>query len=113
MKITFVQSGGFAGMIKGCVIDAAGLDPDARQELESLVTASGLTESMERSSSAGRDLRQYEIVLERDASVQRIICDDRSVPEAARPLVAFLAARARPQPPGFAAAAEPPGTDGP
>jgi hypothetical protein len=86
-------------MLKGCVIDAADLAPDERLELESLVAASGLTESLERFSAVGRDLRQYEIVIERDAAVQRIVCDDRSVPEAARPLVAFLVARARPQPP--------------
>jgi len=104
MKITFVQSGGFAGMLKGCTIDATDLAPDERQELESLIATSGLTESLERFSPTGRDLRQYEIVIEQDAAVQRIACDDRSVPEAARPLVAFLAARARPQSPDVAAA---------
>jgi hypothetical protein len=98
MKITFVQSGGFAGMLKGCTIDGTDLAPDERQELESLVAASGLRESFEQFSSAGRDLRQYEIVIEQHATVQRIVCDDRSVPEAARPLLAFLVARARPQP---------------
>jgi len=100
MKITFVQSGGFAGMLKGCVLDTADLGPDERQELESLVATSGLTESLEQFSSAGRDLRQYEIVIEQHARVQRIVCDDHSVPESARPLLAFLLARARPQPPG-------------
>jgi hypothetical protein len=112
MKITFVQSGGFAGVIKGCTIDATDLSPDDRQELDSLVAASGLTESSESFSSAGRDLRQYEIVIERDARVQRIVCDDHSVPEATRPLVAFLSARARPQPPDFAAGVRRPGADG-
>jgi hypothetical protein len=100
MKITFMQSGGFVGAVKGCVIDTTDLAPDEQRELESLVATSGLTESLERFSSTGRDLRHYEIVIEQDARVQRIVCDDHSVPEAARPLVAFLAARARPQPPG-------------
>jgi hypothetical protein len=100
MRITFMQSGGFAGMLKGCTIEAADLAPEERQELESLVAASGLSESFERFSSTGRDLRQYEIVIEQHATVQRIVCDDRSVPESARPLLAFLVARARPQPPG-------------
>jgi hypothetical protein len=100
MRITFMQSGGFAGMLKGCTIEAADLAPEERQELESLVAASGLSESFEQFSSAGRDLRQYEIVIEQHATVQRIVCDDRSVPESARPLLAFLVARARPQPPG-------------
>ena len=100
MKITFLQSGGFAGMLKGCTIDTIDLAADQRQELESLVAASGFSESCEQFSSAGRDLRQYEIVIEQHATVQRIVCDDRSVPDAARPLLAFLVARARPQPPG-------------
>ena len=100
MKITVLQSGGFAGMLKGCTIDTIDLAADQRQELESLVAASGFSESFEQFSSAGRDLRQYEIVIEQHATVQRIVCDDRSVPDAARPLLAFLVARARPQPPG-------------
>ena len=112
MKITFLQSGGFAGMLKGCTIDATDLAPDQRQELESLVAASGLGESFDRFSETGRDLRQYEIVIERDATVRRIVCDDHSVPEATRPLVAFLSARARPQPPDFAAGVRGPGTNG-
>ena len=87
-------------MLKGCTIEAADLASDERRELESLVAASGLSESFEQFSSTGRDLRQYEIVIEQHASLQRIACDDRSVPEAARPLLAFLVARARPQPPG-------------
>jgi len=112
MWITFVQSGGFAGTIKGCQIDAADLAPDERHELESLLAGSGLTESFERFSETGRDLRQYEIVIERDAAVQRICCDDRSVPESARPLMAFLSARARPQSPDAAKAVHRRGVDG-
>ena len=96
MKITFMQSGGFAGIIKGCSFDAADLAPDERQEVESLVTASGLTESFERYSETGRDLRRYDISIERDTVVQRICCDERSLPEAVRPLVGFLLVRARP-----------------
>ena len=99
-------------MLKGCTIDATDLAPDERQELETLIAASGLTESFDRFSETGRDLRQYEIVIERDATVRRIVCDDHSVPEATRPLVAFLAARARPQPPDFAAGVRGPGTNG-
>ena len=112
MKITFLQSGGFAGMLKGCTIDATDLAPDERQELETLIAASGLTESFDRFSEAGRDLRQYEIVIEQDATVRRIVCDDHSVPEATRPLVAFLSARARPQPVDFAAGVRRSGADG-
>lgn len=91
-----MQSGGFAGIIKGCSIDATDLAPDERRELESLVAASGLTESFESFSGTGRDLRRYDISIERDTVVQRICCDERSLPEAVRPLVGFLLVRARP-----------------
>lgn len=102
MRVTFVQSGGFVGAVKGCVLDAEGLAPDERAELESLVAASGLAGSIEAFSSAGRDLREYDVVIEHEAAVRRLSCDERSVPESARPLVSFLATRARPQPPDFA-----------
>ena len=68
MRVTFVQSGGFSGAIKGCVIDAADLAPAERQELESLVAASGLTGAIEQFSSTGRDLRQYDVVIEHDGT---------------------------------------------
>lgn len=101
MRITFVQSGGFVGAIKGCRIDTVALPPDQRGEIESLVMASGITESFTRRSDSGRDVRQYQIAIERDAAVLRVTCDDRCVPEAARPLVGFLATKAVPQRPGF------------
>lgn len=101
MRITFVQSGGFVGAVKGCRIDTAALEPEERARLESLVAASGITESVVRRSEAARDVKQYRIVIERDAAVVRVECDDRCVPEPARPLVGFLATQAVPQRPGF------------
>jgi hypothetical protein len=100
MRVVFTQSGGFAGAVKGCLIDTEALDPEARREVEELVAASGLAASVERFSATGRDLRQYEITLERPEGVARFVCDEDCVPAAARPLVAFLAARATPQRPG-------------
>ena len=101
MRITFVQSGGFVGAIKGCRIDTAALEPGERAQVESLVTTSGITASFTRRSEAVRDARQYQIAIEREAAVVRMTCDDRCVPEEARPLVGFLAAKAVPQRPGF------------
>jgi hypothetical protein len=101
MRITFVQSGGFVGAIKGCRIDTAALEPHERAQVESLVMTSGITASFTRRSEAARDVRQYQIAIEREAAVVRVTCDDRCVPEEARPLVGFLAAKAVPQRPGF------------
>jgi len=98
MRITFSQSGGFVGLPRGCVIDSAVLPAAERDELESLVAQSGLDTSWERSEPSGRDRRQYEIGIEADGRSVRVCCDDGCLPDAARPLVAFLGSRARTQP---------------
>jgi hypothetical protein len=99
MKITFTQSGGFVGVVRGCRIDTAALAPGERRMVEELVAAAGLTGAWERFSASGRDLRQYEIAIDRDGESCRVTCDEACLPEAARPLVGFLAARAEPQSP--------------
>lgn len=98
MLITFTQSGGFAGLLKGCRIDTVDLEREERAAVEHLVEDAGWTESWQRFS-AGRDRLQYDIVIEREASTVHVECDDASVPEAAKPLVAYLKGRARPQRP--------------
>jgi hypothetical protein len=98
MRITFLLSGGFAGRLQGCRIDTTQLPDADRLRFESLVAASGLAGSQKLFTAAGRDLRRYEIVIETEGRDVRLECDERSVPEAARPLLAALAARAIPQP---------------
>ena len=96
LKVTFEQSGGFAGLIKGCVLDADELPPDVAAELRRLVAASGLDVSREDLSRDARDRRQLAITIDRGGERVTIVCDDGCTPEGARPLVAFLAARAKP-----------------
>jgi hypothetical protein len=43
-----------------------------------------------------RDRRQLAITIDRGGETVRVACDDGCTPERARPLVAFLAARAKP-----------------
>ena len=96
LKVTFEQSGGFAGLLKGCVLDADALPADESAELRRLVAASGLDVSREDLSRGARDRRQIAITIERGGERVAIVCDDGCTPEGARPLVAFLAARSRP-----------------
>ena len=93
MRITFTQSGGFAGLLKRCHVDTAALEPAERTRVEALVVATGWTASWERFSE-GRDRFHYEIVIERETSI-RVTCDDACVPPQARPLVAYLKDHAR------------------
>ncbi len=99
MRITFTQSGGFAGLFRHCRLDATALNADERREVEALVRESGLTESWERFAAMARDVKQYEIEIDRDGGSVRVCCDDQCLPVAARPLVAYLAARSQPGPP--------------
>ena len=97
MKITFLESGGFAGGLRGCRLDAAALAASERAELERLVAGCGITTSCERFSSGGRDRRQYDLAIDRAGRVVRLSCDEACLPAEARPLVEFLVARAMPQ----------------
>ena len=99
LRVSFEQSGGFAGLVKGCVLDAGTLPADVAAELRSLVASSGLDASSEVHSRGACDRRQYAITIDRGGKCVEIVCDDGCTPETARPLVAFLAARARPQRP--------------
>lgn len=101
LQITFLQSGGFAGAIRGVRIDAAALPAGDRQELERLVAACALDGTCERFTEGGRDRRQYDLAIDRGGRIDRLSCDDGCVPDSARPLVAFLAARATPKGPDF------------
>ncbi|MFM8414275.1 MAG: protealysin inhibitor emfourin [Planctomycetota bacterium] len=97
MKITFLESGGFAGTLRGVRIDAGCLPAPERAELERLVAGCGVERSCECFAKAARDRRQYDLAIDRRGRVVRLSCDDASVPRAARPLIEFLAARASPQ----------------
>jgi hypothetical protein len=101
MRITFLESGGFTGRLRGVRIDAGTLAASERAELERLVDGCGLDRSCECFAEPARDRKQYDLAIDRLGRVVRLSCDDASVPEPARPLVAFLAARATPQPADF------------
>ena len=102
MRITFLISGGFAGRLQGCRIDTADLPEPEWIDVEALVAASGLEGTRELFMPSVRDLRHYGLVIEAEGRCIRLECDERSVPEPVRPLLAALAARCTPQPVSFA-----------
>src|SRR4051794_4831766 len=97
MKVQFVQSGGFAGGMKGYEADTAALAPEAARELERLVRASGISGSGEFLSDAGRDLHQYEITIADGGRTATVVYDDASAPAPVKPLLGFLKQHARPK----------------
>ena len=94
-KIRFRQSGGFAGLVRGCDVEFNVLDVADRTALERHAR-SGQTPV---APSQARDQIVYEIDIETDAGVRRLEFDEASVPKDLAPLVQTLAKRSKPMPP--------------
>jgi hypothetical protein len=100
MRVRFDQSGGYAGLIKGCEIDTTTLPPEKAKEIEQLVKQSGTLTSGNFLSDSSRDLQQYEITIEDGPVKTSAVFDDKTVPHSAKPLIGFLKKCAKPRPPG-------------
>ena len=96
MRLRFDQSGGYAGLLKGCEIDTTALPSEKAKELEELVEASEIS-SGEFLSKSSRDLHQYEITIEEGGSKTSVIFDDESIPQSAKPLISYLKKCATPK----------------
>jgi emfourin len=97
MKVHFVESGGFVGLLKECELDTAAITPEMARELKRLVEESGLAVSGEFFSDAGRDLRQYEITIEDGTKKISVTFDDENIPQSAKPLLGYLKKCAKPK----------------
>jgi hypothetical protein len=99
MKVTFKQSGGYAGMATGkaCELETTALPEAEGAALQSLMEGSGFMEMEDNqwSSSRGADLQTYEVTVESGGKVQRFSFDDMTVPEKAYPLLEFLRERCK------------------
>ena len=98
MKVRFHQSGGYAGLLKGCEIDTAALEPQKAEELIQLVRQSSLSPKGQFLSKSSRDLHQYEIQIDDGAAESSVTYDEESVPPSARALIGYLKKCSKPQP---------------
>ena len=96
VRVSYTESGGFAGLIRSCRLEAAAVAVEEWALLEQLVESAGLTASCECVSEKTRDSRTYEIQIERKTMQIRAVFDEPSLPAAVRPLVSFLRERATP-----------------
>ena len=99
LMIRYMQSGGFAGLIRGCTVDAAALAPAAAAVMKRLVKAAPLGTLKTAKTRGVADLRLHDLVIETDAGTLHLSFDDLTLPEGLKPLVAFLARRSKPIPP--------------
>lgn len=99
MKVTFRQSGGYAGLIRGCELDTDSLSPDEAITLQSLVEESGILKVKDGHTPQGRDLLQYKITVETSEGVYHVSFDDMTLPESAAPLIEYLQSHSTPRSP--------------
>jgi Emfourin len=96
-KIRFRQSGGFAGLVRGCEVAPEDLGAADRRALEG--HAQARSAAAPAGSSPARDLAFYEIELETDAGVSRLEFDEQGVPDDLAALVERLVKSSRPMRP--------------
>ena len=97
MKVRFRQTGGFAGLIRGCELDSADLPQKEAAQLDRLSRQSpGAPRS---STGAARDLTSYEVTVETPEGSKVFSFDDLGIPEGAAPLIELLRRRCKPLPP--------------
>lgn len=92
-SIRFRQSGGFAGLVRGCEVAGNELSAEHRQALERYIEARRTAAS---AASGARDLIVYELEVETEAGKVRLEFDEAGAPDGLASLVDDLAARSRP-----------------
>ncbi|WP_199338138.1 protealysin inhibitor emfourin [Nostoc sp. FACHB-133] len=98
MKVKFVQSGGYAGLRRGCEVDTNLLPSNEAAKLKSLVEQSGILQKAKSNHAPhARDLFNYNITVETAEGEQcNVSFDDLSLPEGIQPLLNYLQSCAYP-----------------
>ena len=103
LKVRFLQSGGFAGLIRGQEITAADTSAEELQRLENMLKASGVAERAApggaRTPPKSADLIQYDLEIETTAGKSHVILTDDDLDDRVEPLIRFLQKRAKPMTP--------------
>ena len=92
-RIRFRQSGGFAGLVRGCEIADTDLTEAHRRALKKFLSAH---KTADTAPSAARDLQVYELEIDTDTGPTRLEFDESSVPDELTSLVEHLQTLARP-----------------
>ena len=101
MKIVYRQSGGFAGLYRGCELDVAELPAAEAAEVERLLArgrAGGNAAGASPSPPGARDLMSHEVRIEGDDGETMVSFDDAGVPAGAEALIRYLQKRSGPRP---------------
>jgi hypothetical protein len=95
--VTFREWGGFGGLVRGCELDPAAMEPGEGKLLGELVKKCSFSPPDEGAPDEARDTVSYEITVEEKGGRRRLSFDDLSVPPSAEPLLTYLRERSRPR----------------
>jgi hypothetical protein len=95
MKVPFRQSGGFAGLIRGCDLDSAGLAPAEAEELSKLLREASAF-GARQSARPMPDALRYWISITDDTGTRECVLTGGDLDEKLHPLIRYLQSRSRP-----------------
>jgi hypothetical protein len=96
VRVEFRQSGGFAGLVRGCELDSADLPPDTQRALERVLREGAAPPAATPPPLA--DALAYELRCLRGGDELRLRFDERSLSPAQRAVVDALTPLLRPRP---------------
>jgi hypothetical protein len=94
MRVRFRQIGGFAPVFKGCELDTETLAADEAARLQALIEDGQILHLTARRTPGVHDVRLYDLAIETAQGRHELVFDDLSIPDRAKPLLAFLLDRA-------------------
>jgi emfourin len=97
-KLSFRQSGGIGGLIRGCDLDSATLDATEANELSALLSQSGL-DALRASQRPHPDAIEYWISITDEAGTRERVFGGADMTPQLRPLLRYLQSRSHPCPP--------------
>ena len=95
MKLRFRQSGGFAGLSRGCEMAVASLTPELRKVLDEALARPAAKPAPSVNMA---DATTYSLIVDAPGSTQEMHFDDATLPPALAPLLAHLSAASKPMP---------------
>jgi hypothetical protein len=99
MKVQFLQSGGFAGLIRHCALDTKTMDADEAATLQRLVQEANLSApraTRHAVSRSARDLEEYQISVDDGGEGLTVVHDQSTLPAEAKALIGYLKKCAKP-----------------
>jgi len=97
MKLTFQQSGGFAGLSRGCELDTDQMDHEEAARLQRLIETSGLLGATDAPPRAPfPDAHAYQFTITDAGHTRHVILTDSDLTDELMPLIDALRSRSKP-----------------